>query len=223
MRLDLGCQVNCSDAELGELADIVIDPTTRRVTHLVVEPHHGLYTRRLVPIDLVRAGDQEPLVLECSIGEAAALEHAEETVYLRLGEAPVEDPRWDITATEMLALPYYQGIDMPGVTGAIDYDQGVNVRYDRVPKGEVEIRRSSAVSSSDGQHLGHVDGFVVDEEQNVAALVLEHGHLWGKREVSVPIGAVERVDADAVVLSLSKDEVERLEPVRVHRWRSHSG
>jgi sporulation protein YlmC with PRC-barrel domain len=223
MRLDLGCAVNCKDAALGELADIVIDPTTRRVTHLVVEPHHGLYTRRLVPIELVRAGDDGPLVLECSISEAAALEHAEETVYLRLGEAPVEDPKWDITATEMLALPYYEAMDMPGAVAPIDYDQGVNVHYERVPKGEVEVRRSSAVTSSDGHHLGHVDGFVVDGEQNVAALMLQHGHLWGKREVSIPIGAVERVDGDAVVLTLSKDDVGRLEPVRVHRWRSHSG
>jgi hypothetical protein len=32
--------VNCTDG-LGELADILIDPTKRRVTHLVAEPHGG--------------------------------------------------------------------------------------------------------------------------------------------------------------------------------------
>ena len=57
MRLDIGTTVRCSDTALGELADIVIDPTTRRVTHLVVEPHHGIYARRLVPIALVRPRD----------------------------------------------------------------------------------------------------------------------------------------------------------------------
>jgi sporulation protein YlmC with PRC-barrel domain len=33
--------VNCTDGPFGKLADIVIDSTKRRVTHLVVEPHGG--------------------------------------------------------------------------------------------------------------------------------------------------------------------------------------
>ena len=39
MRLDLGSAVHSADGVYGELADVVIDPLTRRVTHLVVEPH----------------------------------------------------------------------------------------------------------------------------------------------------------------------------------------
>ncbi len=222
MRLDLGTPVSCSDSPLGELADIVIDPTTRQITHLVVEPKHGLYMRRLVPIGLVRAGDGEPLVLDCSIDDAAGLEHAEEMAYLRLGEFPVEDPRYDVTVSEMLALPYYQGIDMPSA-GLYGYEQGVEVRYERVPKGEVEVRRSSPVRSSDDHHLGHVEGLIVDDEQHITHFVLEHGHLWGKRDVTIPIGAVDRVDAEAVVLALTKDEVGALGEVRVNRWRSHTG
>ena len=71
----------------------------------------------------------EQLVLDCTLDEAGDLEHAEEMAYLRLGEFPVEDPRWDVTVTEMLALPYYQGIDMP-TAGVYGYEQGVEVRYD---------------------------------------------------------------------------------------------
>ena len=141
-------------------------------------------------------------MLDCSLEEAADLEHAEEMAYLRLGEFPVEDPRYDVTVTEMLALPYYQGIDMPSA-GLYDYAQGVQVRYDRVPKGEVEVQRSSPVRSSDDHHVGHVEGLVVDDEQHVTHVVLEHGHLWGKRDVSIPIGAVDRVEARAVILSRS--------------------
>jgi hypothetical protein len=90
------------------------------------------------------------------------------------------------------------------------------VTYDRIPKGEVEIRRASAVTSSDGHHLGHVDGFVVDGDEHITPLVLEHGHLWGREEVTIPIGFVARVETDAVTLSLTKDEVGQLTPV--HRW-----
>ena len=51
VRLDLGCPVHCSDGDFGELADVVIDPTTRRVTHLVVQPHDGAAKAVLVPVE----------------------------------------------------------------------------------------------------------------------------------------------------------------------------
>ena len=62
-------------------------------------------------------------------------------------------------------------------------------------------------------------GFVVDQAGHISHVVLERGHLWGRREVVIPIGAVERVETDEVVLTLSKDEVGALESHRVHRWR----
>jgi hypothetical protein len=47
--------------------------------------------------------------------------------------------------------------------------------------------------------------------------VLERGHLWGRREVTIPIGAVARVETDAIDLSLTADEVSALPEVRVQR------
>ena len=61
--------------------------------------------------------------------------------------------------------------------------------YDRIPKGGAEIRRASAVMSADGHELGEVDGLLVDAEDNITHLVLRHGHLWRRREVTIPIGA----------------------------------
>ena len=73
------------------------------------------------------------------------------------------------------------------------------------------------VREADGHHLGHVDGFIVDDEQ-ITHLVLERGHLWGKRDVAIPIRAVTKVETDAVTVSLSKDEIGALAEVPVHRW-----
>ena len=53
MRLDLGTSVRCSDTAFGELADVVVDPAARRVTHLVVEEDDSHGRRRLVPVTLV--------------------------------------------------------------------------------------------------------------------------------------------------------------------------
>jgi sporulation protein YlmC with PRC-barrel domain len=221
VRLNLGSPVRCSDDAVGELADVVIDPTTRRVTHLVVQPDRASEPARLVPIERARADDETEgtILLDGTVAEIGQLESVQEAAYLRLGEFPVEDPDWQVGVQDMLAQPYYQGLDVVGAE-PLAYDDHVMWIYDRIPKGDVEIRRASAVTSSDGHHLGHVDGFVVDGEDHIGQLVLEHGHLWGKREVVIPIGAVASVQTDSVVLKLSKDQVGALESRRVHRWRN---
>lgn len=218
MQLELGSPVRCVDDAFGDLADVVIDPTKRRVTHLVVQPHnrHGL--ARLVPVELVEVGDdaRPEISLRCTVAEVRRLAPVQEFAYLRLGEFPLDDPDWDVGVQDVLALPYYDALGFGPTPTAPE--PHVALTYDRIPKGEVEIRRLSAVNSADGHQLGHVDGFIVDGDEEITHLVLEHGHLWGRREVTIPISAVARVETDAVTLSLSKDEVEALEPVPVHRW-----
>jgi sporulation protein YlmC with PRC-barrel domain len=225
MRLDPGSAVHCTDGLYGELGDVVIDPIKRRVTHLVVQPHHRHDLARLVPVDRAhaRAPSTADIILDYTVGEIDQLEPLQRSAYLRLGEVPVEDPDWEVGIESFFALPYYGslsagefGMSVP----AVGYDEHVAEVYDRVPKDTVEIRRASAVISSDDHHLGHVDGFVVDSGEQITHLVLEHGHLWGKREITIPIAACASIANDQVKLSLSKDQVGDLRPVPLHRWAS---
>jgi sporulation protein YlmC with PRC-barrel domain len=216
VRLELDKRVLCEEEEVGKLADLVVDPIAKRVTHLVVKPEHGAGTSHLVPIDLVEAGEHVGgITLTCSRSELDALPPVEEFQYLRLGDVATNDPEWDVGVSDVLALPYY---DSTGLTGPVDAVGDMGVVYDRVPKGEVELRRSSRVLASNGDYIGDVDGFLVDDSDHITHFVLERGHLWGRREVTVPIGAVASVESDAVKLTLSKDEVGSLPSHRVHRW-----
>jgi sporulation protein YlmC with PRC-barrel domain len=214
MRLDLDCTVTCADGAFGELSDIIIDPGTRRVTHLVVQPagHHHL--ARLMPIGRARAAEQakEGVVLDCTVAEINALRPIHTADYVRLGDRPAADADTDVGIQDEFALPS-AGLVGAGAMGIgmepMDVDPHVTVSFDRVPTGTVEIRRDSEVSSSDGHHVGHVVGFVLDDQAQIVRLVLEHGHLWGKRKVEVPSGSIDRILSDEVVLTLSKDEVGR--------------
>jgi sporulation protein YlmC with PRC-barrel domain len=207
VKLELESPVRCIDGPFGELADVVIDPTRRRVTHLVVEPHPN-GPACLVPIELVVHGDGRgtTLALRCTVEDARRLPLVQEFAYLRLGESPANDPDWDVGIENVLALPNYRGYAGFGPE-PIDFEARMSMTYDRIPKGEVEIRRASEVVSADGQRLGHVDAFLVDRDAQITHLVLEHGHLWVRREVAVPIGSVSRVATDSVALRLTKDEV----------------
>jgi sporulation protein YlmC with PRC-barrel domain len=214
-RLEIGASVHCTDEELGELADVVIDPITKRVTYLVVQPRHEHGLARLVPVELAEGGGEgkPAILLDCTVEEVRRFAPVQEFAFLRLDEFPVGDRDWDVGVMDVLAMPYYESS-----LGPDNYSSGTGIIYDRVPKGEVEIRRASSVTSADGHHLGHVDGFLVDGDQ-ITHIVLERGHLWGRRDVTIPIGAVTKVETDAVTLGLPKEEVEALDSVSVRRWR----
>ncbi|MGZ8783583.1 MAG: hypothetical protein ACXWZB_08810 [Gaiellaceae bacterium] len=213
MRLELGSRVDCTDATFGKLVDVVIDPISRRVTHLVVERDGNPWLARLVPIELAdhdkRAADN--VALRATVEDVSDFPPVHEVAYLRLHGFPVDDPDWDVGIEEVFALPHYSSYDLEPAP----VDDAA--RYDRVPKGEVEIRRASAVESADGHHLGDVDGFLVDVEGLISHVVLERGHPWERREVAIPIGAVARVETDKVTLSLSKGEVGALPPAAIQR------
>ena len=95
-----------------------------------------------MPIDRVRPAD-DGVALDYSVADVEALEPLHESQYLRAGELVVTDPDWDIGTQDVLALPVYQ--ELNGMGSAIDPDPHVMVSYDRIPKHEVEIRRSRAV------------------------------------------------------------------------------
>ena len=186
MRLQLGTPIRCIDGPGGELCDVVINAATRRVTHLVVEPHHHHALARLVPIELADA-DQS---LRCTIEELHGLAPVAESEYVGV------------------ALPGDGGGDL-GTNAGWD-DPHVLVTYDTVPQGEIEVGRRSPVTSADGHFLGHVDALVVDADGRVKELVLDRGHGWAGRRVTIPIGAVERLATDSVTLKLTKAAVRHL-------------
>ena len=177
MRLELGNRVDCIDGPLGSLGNVVIDPTRRRVTHPVVEPDREDWVARLVPIELAQPGDESTraIGLRLTVEEARRLPQVHHVAYLSVGDVPVDDPDWDVGIQEVLALPYYTAYELEPVP--LEFF----AMYDRVPKNEVEIRRASSVRSVDGHELGGVDGFIVDRDDRITHLVLEHGHPWGRR------------------------------------------
>jgi sporulation protein YlmC with PRC-barrel domain len=215
LRLELGQPVHCRDGAFGELADVVIDPARRRVTHLVVEPHHRHSLARLVAAELATPADgDDPVIrLHCTADELHGLPAVQDFAYLRFGELPVADPDWDVGIESVLVAPYFDAIGFGG--GPLDLDPRVALIYDRIPKGEIEIRRASAVFSADGHRIGHVNGFVVAPDEGIADVVVERRHLVRRREIAVPIGAVARLATDSVTLDLTKRQVDRLPLARV--------
>jgi sporulation protein YlmC with PRC-barrel domain len=206
----IGAAVTCSDGICGKLNRVVVDPAARLLTHLVVEPRDRLQLGRLVPISLVDES-AEGIRLRCSLSEFDALEDAEETRFL--AEA---SEQLGYGAEEIFAWPYYglgAGMGGMGGMGTMGVESTPQFVYDRVPVGEVEVRRGEHVHASDG-NVGRVEGLVIDPtDHRVTHVLLERGHLWGKKEIAIPISAVTGVTPEGVCLNLTKAEVRELPAV----------
>jgi len=113
----------------------------------------------------------------------------------------------------VLAWPYY-GLGGAGAVTDAAALQGTSqtVTYDTIPLGEVEVRRGDPVEATDGS-IGRVHGLIIDpRSHHVNHVLLAEGHLWGKKEVAIPIQSVTRVD-DGIQLNITKKQVEDLPPV----------
>jgi sporulation protein YlmC with PRC-barrel domain len=212
-RLTIGSAVGCSDEEhCGKLTRVVVDPVAKAVTHIVVQPRHGVLGR-LVPLEMVILPEQveaeAPTVqLSCTAAELEALTPAEETEFL-----PGTGGYGNYSPEDVLTWPYYGlgigGGAMPGM-GAFP----PVFTHEELPPGEVAMHRGEQVHASDGD-IGHVQGLVVDpSNHHVTHVLLQEGHLWGRKQVAIPIRAVLDV-RDGIRLSLSKEEIADLPPVEL--------
>ena len=85
-----------------------------------------------------------------------------------------------------------------------------------MPPGEVGVRRGDRVHATDGE-IGKVEGLVVEPAHgHVTHVLLQEGHLWGRKQVAIPISAVARLDA-GISVDLTKSEIEELPAVDAHR------
>lgn len=208
----IGAEAICADGPCGTVKRVVIDPLARAVTHLVVEPRHRQGLGRLVPVDLAEPGP-DAVRLRCTVAEFERLDSAEETQFV-----PGTQGYEHYGPEQVLSWPYYglHGGQAGGVSGAALPGTSQTVTYDTVPEGEVEVQRGDPVYATDGP-IGHVHGLVVDAaSRRVSHVLLAEGHLWGRKEVAIPISAVTDVQA-GIRLQISKKEVADLPPVDIDR------
>jgi sporulation protein YlmC with PRC-barrel domain len=214
----IGAHVSCTDGICGQVIRVVVDPIARTVTHLVVEPPHRSGLGRLVPVDLVDTDPASPdpagrtgedLRLRCTMTEFEKLESAEQTQFV-----PGTPGYAAYGPEQVVAWPYF-GLGGAGVRGNTLIGTSQTVTYDTIPLDEVEVRRGAHVHATDGS-IGQVQGLVIEPtSHHVTHVLLLEGHLWGRKEVAIPISAVSEVEDDDILLNITKRDVEQLPAVDI--------
>jgi hypothetical protein len=208
----LGAAASCTDGSCGVLSRTILDPAARAVTHLVIVPRHHHAEGRLVPVGLVEATAGE-IRLRCTLAEFARLDPAEEVEV-------VGDDGYGGGYGQAEAVQGYGNVGSMGVGGSasgVGIGMGLGhgnpaIVSHAVPLGETEVKRHDSVHAVDGE-IGRVEGFVVSPaDHQVTHVLLQEGHLWGRKHVAIPVSAVASVD-DGIRLNITKKQVEDLPPV----------
>ena len=196
MDMPMNVEVYCADGLCGHSKDVVMDRETEEVTHLVVKEKHAPHTQMLVPIDLVTEATPHVIRLRCAKDELAELQP-----FLKVEVREEKIPHY-------LPSSYLMPIEIPKT-------RWVTVKREAIPPGEIAVGQGAHVEATDGR-IGRLDELLVDPvTEHVTHLVMRRGHLWGQRDVTIPVSEIDHLGEGVIYLKLNKDQVEALPSMSV--------
>ena len=185
MDIPLDANVQCGDELVGQSRMVIINPIGQQVTHFVVEQkdHPGL--ERLLPLELVQSATAELIQLSCTRQEFEKQKLFIDAEFIRPNL-----PFMAYVTGEYVLWPYVPPAELTPVAP----------EHFHVPPGELAISRGTQVEAVDG-HVGRVDEFLIDPANgHITHLVLREGHLWGQKDVTIPIAQIDHLTDDTVFL-----------------------
>lgn len=197
MDIPIDVEVFCTDGLCGRSTGVILRPNNDEVTHLVVKEKDAPHDEILVPVTAVRATTPDSIDLSLTRDKVDALQRFMETRYVKVH------------------IPHYAG----GAYSLAPWDYAgpeiMPVKHEAIPDGELALLRGARVEATDGR-VGRVDELLVDpEDDHVTHLILREGHLWGQRDVSIPVSDIGSIDDNTVHLKIDKRTIESLSAVPV--------
>jgi len=201
MDLPLNAEVRCTDGVAGHSTCIMLNPTTSEITHFVVQTKGLLGIEFLVPVGEIGESAPHCIQLRCTLHQLFLMEPFLRAEYSNFYSLPgMYGPG------EFLPWPYMMNADEPD-TLPVDDEQ--------IPLNELGIHRGAHVDATDGR-VGRLDEFLLNQANHqITHLVLREGHLWGQKEVIIPVAAIARIEEDVVYLKLDKQSVKSLPAIPV--------
>jgi sporulation protein YlmC with PRC-barrel domain len=199
----INAEVRCADGARGQCTHVIADPTTGELTHLVVKANWPPRPERLVPMEQVVETTSELVRLRCTADELRSMDAFVTTQYVEATR-----PAYYYESKGVYALPHELSVEERIL---------VPETVEQVPAGELALRRGARVEATD-KPIGRVDELILDPKSHrVTHLVLREGHLWGQKEVTIPVSEIALVEEDTVRLKLDAKSVEALPATSVRR------
>jgi uncharacterized protein YrrD len=207
MRFRQGMRIRTfDDKDVGQLEQLVIDPQTKELTHLVVKKGFLFTEDKIVPLSMIAMTDEDSVYLHEDVPNLDELPPYEETHYIALDDT--ERGEFDYPSPPAL---YW----IPPFGGWLDYAGGYSypppystTTTENMPEGTVALRQGAEVYSSNNELLGHVDTILTEAASDRASYFTLETPDNIKR--LVPMAWVRDVYEDRLLLTVGKSMVERL-------------
>jgi sporulation protein YlmC with PRC-barrel domain len=202
VNIPINAKVECTDGACGRSTNVVVNPVNLTVTHVAIQdktlPDNPT---RLVPVSDVAEVADDRIKLSCTRADVATMGPFVVTDLVR--QSPPDGANWS-----------GDGYSAQYVFDDNAYDE---VEVMEIPEGVHALYSGMHVEATDGR-AGKLDELVLDPKSGtVTGFVMRKGHLWGARDVTVPVEQVEYVDGETVYLRLDKSEVGALPAMKVRR------
>ncbi len=204
MDIPLKVNVYCADGLCGQSTRVIVDKTSKQVTHLVVKEKQSPHAERIIPVDWVVETASDSIHISGTAGELKDMDDFVERRFTRVA---------------VPTLSHTGNVFMPtDVSGSSMTDtELVPSDEERLQLGEVTLERGSQVVATDGR-VGQVDELAIDpNDGSISYLVLRKGHLFGHKDVCIPVAQIDHVEKNAVYLKLNKAAVEALPALSLQR------
>jgi sporulation protein YlmC with PRC-barrel domain len=196
----MNAPVECADGPSGEIACVIVDPTSYKITNLVIGDVNlpGDAKTRLVPGANVSDVKRRKVRLSCTRADLADMPPFMETHFIR--QSP-----------EGRAFAHRSAYQARYIVNSNTY---ATVRSGGIPDDDFALYGGMQVEASDGK-VGTLDELVLDVKSGeVTGLRIRHGRLWGAREILIPVTDIDLVDAQTVYLKTDKATVGSLPGVK---------
>lgn len=200
MDIPINAKVYCQDKMCGTSNAVILNPVNDVVTHLIVKESKRPHTERLVPIDMIDAS-------------------LTDNIHLKLSETMLQSlpPLYDVEYIQITVPHYMQVSDISYMEPVIVPEKKfIEEKIYHIPVNELAVNRGTLVYSADGYVIGNVDEFLVDQNGgHVTHLILREGHIFGQKDVFIPVAEIETINESSLHLKLDKEKIEKLPAIPV--------
>jgi sporulation protein YlmC with PRC-barrel domain len=203
MDIPINAKVYCQDKFCGFAKGVILNPEKDVVTHVVVKESQNSHAERLVPIDMIDAS-------------------LAGNIHLKLDTTMLQNlpPLYDVQYIQTTVPHFIEVSDMTFMKPvAVPEKKIIEEKIYHIPMNELPVTRGTRVFSADGYAIGAVDEFLVDQNgSHVAHLVLREEHIFGAKDVFIPVAEIETINESSIHLKLDKENIEQLPAIPVRHF-----
>lgn len=212
MDISLNARVSGTDGPIGKSVRAIINPVTETITHITVQPDGMGETEHMVPLEAISDSSTGEITLNVSKNQFFLYPLFVRRRFVDLEEAGIEPGEIDglPEADEAMDHAFWPFVTAEGHMGTYE-------EVEQIPTDELAIHRGDPVQATDGR-VGEVSELVINPENaKVSHLVLQKGHIFGRKQVAVPVSDIDRVDERIVYLKIDKAAVKDLSELNLRR------